>query len=437
MSTAFEMKLQASTLRKQNKFQEALELYSVLWADNREICDEWDGWGYAQSLRKVGRSQEALMVCREVHASKPDFEYNNNLYAWCIYDQAIAKVTDEQIEPNEPAFFEAANTIMALVMPGTYSPFARTLLRVVDYLKSRASYPANQILEWTGKITPDQLSTEVGRGGKDDHGKQREFASDREKWYAERCKALLEANEFQACIALADEALVSFSTFHYDNDVWFRWRRALAEAGLGDKETAVKEIQSLLSRKQDWFIYHRMAQFQYDMGQFDDAWSNAVDAALGPGDLEFKWELFLLMGLILRNQDHMDEARRHVLLAARIRQERDWKMPQELVQAIADLDVDMTSDTAAFDLQKDLRNQWRTAKLANLPRCSGKIVNILPNGRAGFITGDDGHDYYFKLSSFQGSRHGLTEGLMVEYRIEKNPNPDRRDNAIFVKTQQS
>lgn len=427
----FQMKQEASALRKQKRYQEALDLYKVLWTDHRAICDHWDGWGYAQSLRKAGRSEEALVVCEEVHTLKPDFDYNNNLYAWCLYDQAIAGTTDEQIESDETAFFDAADRIMALVEPGKYSPYGRALFRVIDYLKSRASYPTERVLEWTGKVTPDQLSTEVGHGT-GDHGKPMEYASEREKWYAERCRALFEAGDFQACITLADEALGAFTQFHYDNDVWFRWRRARAEAALGDTQTAIQDLQSLLTRKKDWFVYHRIAQYQYEQGQLKDAWGNAINAALGPGDLEYKWELFLLMGMILRDQGELGEARRHILLAARIRQEHDWKIPQELASAIGELDVDMAATVTAVDLQRALKKMWLAAKQADLPRGTGEVIKFVSDGRAGFIAGDDGKHYYFKVAWYIGPREWLSEGLLVEFLIEKNQNPDQRDNAIFV-----
>ena len=36
------IKQQASALRKQQKFEEAVALYRVLWQEHREECDEWD-----------------------------------------------------------------------------------------------------------------------------------------------------------------------------------------------------------------------------------------------------------------------------------------------------------------------------------------------------------------------------------------------------------
>jgi len=111
MNGIAEMKQQASMLRKQGKYQEAIPLYRELWDGNRDQCDEWDGWGYAHSLRKEGRSQDALDICRQVYQMKPDFDYNKSLYGWCIYDLEI-KRDDAQIEQNEGRFLKAANAIL-------------------------------------------------------------------------------------------------------------------------------------------------------------------------------------------------------------------------------------------------------------------------------------------------------------------------------------
>ena len=48
----------------------------------------------------------------------------------------------------------------------------------------------------------------------------------------------------------------------------------------------------------------------------------------------------------------------------------------------------------------------------------GTLKTILKNGKAGFISGSDRKDYYFKLSSFKGPKNRLTEGLKVSFIIE-------------------
>lgn len=435
MNDLTQMKQQARALREQEKYSEAVQIYQVLWSEQRASCNEWDGWGYAQSLRKLNRSAEALDVCREVHRLKPDFVLNRNLYAWCIWDLYIARVDDEQIAANSSEFFRAASAILDLGEPGDYSPFARTLLRVVKYLKERPGYPAQQILEWTGKVSPDQLSPKVGIGS-DGKGGQMEYASEREQWYSARCKALREAERYQECIDLATEALEAVQRFHHDDDVWLKYHRARAMSGLGDNAAAVDELRALLPRKKDWFVYRDIAQCLYNLGQFDEALASSLDAALAPlPEIENKWRLFLLMGWIIRDQGKLEDAKRHVLLAARVRQKRsDWTgTPKELAQTIAELGVDLNSGISTDDLQQELQRIWRSAKFAGRPRVQGMIKNLLQDRDAGFIQGQGGEDYYFKFKSFKGPHHMLQPGLAVVFYVEKNPDPSKRDIAVEIR----
>jgi len=431
MSDIADMKQQASALRKQGRYQEAIPLYQELWEEHQDQCNEWDGWGYAHSLRKVGRSQDALDICRQVYQMRPDFDHNRSLYGWCVYDLEL-KRDDEQIAQNEGTFLKAANAILELVEPGQYSPYARTVFRVVDYYRKRPSYPAAQILEWCDRLQAEELSSTPGRGP-DGKGKMVEYASDKEKWYACRCKALLELGRFEECIQVAERALTEFPRLHHDNDVWFKWRIALSKAELGDKGVAIAELQSLLSRKKDWFIYHRIAQYLFDLERVDEALDHTLDAALAPGDLEYKWELFLLMGNILKEKADLEVAQNHVLLAAKVRQGEDWKMPAELSQAVQEMDVDMSTDISVKDIHRELRSYWQSLKVADMPQGQGEIKNMLSHGKAGFIRGDDGEDYYFKISSFRGPPHLLEEGQQVSFYIEKNPDPSKRDMAKYVK----
>src|SRR5207244_5406340 len=59
----------ADELRKGGLFDEAAPEYAAIWPDG----DKWTGWGYAFCLRKLGRSQDALRVAREVHMLDPAF----------------------------------------------------------------------------------------------------------------------------------------------------------------------------------------------------------------------------------------------------------------------------------------------------------------------------------------------------------------------------
>jgi len=424
------LKAQASSLLKENRFEEALPIYEALWTQHRDECNEWDARGYAQCLRKTGRSAAALEVCREVYRQYPDFQPIRDLYGWCIYDLHI-KRDGEQIQQDEATFFKAANAITRLTTHRQYSPYARTVFKVLAYLKSRPSYPAAKILEWTNKLQPDQLSKKP-QPFEDSEGNSKEYASDRERWYADRCKALLELQRYEECITLGQQALADIPRFHQDRDIWVKRAIALSKGQLGDKESAISELQALLTRKPDWFIQKEVAQFQYELGKVDDALRSAAAAALAPGELHYKWGLFLLMAQMLQTQGKKEEAAQHVLLAAKVRQEKEWPMTAPLQTAINDFGVDVTASVSVPGLVKELKPMWRSLRFAAMPQAEGVIQTLLGVGKSGFIHGDNGQDYYFKAQSFQGPKERIQPGLRVRFYVEKSSDPTKRDNAVYI-----
>lgn len=432
MSETENMRQQASYLRKERRYAEALPHYEELWTNRRTACDKWDGWGYAFSLRKLVRPQEALAVSSDVRITDPDFEYNNGLYTWCVYDTEIGRKTDDQIKADEARFFRAAEDILRVPASGPTSARARTVFRVVDYLdNTHATYPAQDILDWLDRLAPDELSDSVGTG-KDERGKDIAYASDREKWYAARSKALLILRRYEECLSVCEEALGHFITLHFGNDVWFRWRAACAKGELGDKEIAVNELKALLARKSDWFIQDKIAEYLYDLGRNDDSLRYAVDAALGPGDLEKKWKVMFHLGRVFEALGKHDEAQKHTLLAAKTYEEQGWKMPAELRAAVEAMSLDVAAAPPSGLQQKQLTSLWQTLKFGSLPKAQGVIAKLLPSGKDGIIQGKDGKSYYFRLGSFQGPRGRLAEGLAVSFAVEKNPDPTKRDIAVNI-----
>lgn len=425
----------AEDLRKQQKYTEATQQYEILWNQNRLECSEWDGWGYAFCLRKIGQTTKALEICREVYKLKPDFEYIRSLYGWCVYDLEIKK-SDEEIKNNENNFFKAAKAVIDLTSPGQFSPYIRTIFKVVDYLKNnRQNYPARAILDWLEKLSPEMLSTECGTG-KDKEGKSIEYASDFEKWYSEKCKALFEANQYEECLRIGQEALSKIKKFHTDNDVWFRYRIALVKGNLGDKEEAIQSLKNLLLRKRDWFLLMEISKMYFDLSELDSALKFASEAALAPGpkELNFRWELYMLLGEILQAQNNLDQAKEHILLALKLRQEKGWKEITALSSLIVELQVDANDGRSTAQIQKNLMGFWKGIVHVDKKQISGKIKNLVGEGRSGFIIGDDGKDYYFKVKSFQHRQSEVKPGMRVRFFIQPS-NDQRCDSAVDIELQ--
>lgn len=400
----------AGNFRKQGNYSEALQLYETLWTQHKEQCGEWEGWGYAYCLRKVGRSQEALDVCRWVYQMKPEFEHNTSLYGWCIYDLEFKGKSDEDLHHDEARFFKAANAVVQLTKPGAYSPYERVVFRVLDYLKSKNLYPTQQILDWTEKLDPSQLSDQSEVITVKDQ--QRELASPKENWYSLRTKALFEAARFEECIAVSQEALGTILTFHYNNDVWFKRRIALGKAELGQLDQAIVDLKEILRHKKEWFVQHELATLLLKADKIDDAFPYAIDAALNAGDVEYKAKLYILLGEIFEARGEDEIACQHMILAAKAYAEHDWRIPSELLQHISRFQINLEEEPrSSQDILHALRHHWESFK----PRMKGSIKKLLPNGRSGFISGEDGRDYYFRDRDFMRRPEQLNLSTRVSF----------------------
>lgn len=378
-----QLKQKATESYKAKDYTGALSLYRELFSKHRNECNEWD----------------------------------KRCYAWCIYRLEMKKRNDK-ISSNEESFLKAANAILNLA-PQSDLVHTITALRVLDYLKSKKPFPAKEILTWTDKLDPFCLSIDCF-SYRDEEGKMREVSSHKEKYYALRTKALEETKQYEECLKLSNEALSCLNKFHFDNDVWFKRRVALCKGYLGQKDQAIEELKQILFRKKDWFIQHEIATFYLDLKRLDDALKYAVDAALGYGRLEYKCELFFLLGKILQAQAKLEEAKKHILLSYQLRRENNWKIPQELQLKIGELQVDANNALASKQAYQELKEYWQFIKRSNSPKLRGKIKNILQNNVAGFICGENNKDYYFNIKDFNGKEGEIKRGLLVEFLVEKS-----------------
>jgi len=412
-----EIRQNAQAFRKQKRYSEAVGLYQALWTENRDKCNEWEGWGYAHCLRKLGKSYDALDVCRNVYQMCPDFQAGKNLYAWCIYDTEIRK-DNETINKDEKNFFKAVNAILNLTVQDEYSPYSKTILRVVDYLsKAKISFPADDIISWLEKLDENGLSKEPFII-EDVDGKQKEIPSEKEKCYSINAKALEKLGRYKDCMDLCENALADIDGFHYSGDIWLKRRIALCKDKLGRKDEAAEGLELILQQRKEWFMQHELARIYYELGKNEKALTVAIDSALNFGKDENKWELFLLLARILIVDNMLDVARMHLLFAAKLRKKKEWSIPENLAGEINKLDLDINDPIDIRELRSKLKGFWENEKYSALPKMDGTVKTILKNGKAGFISGSDGKDYYFNISSFKGAINRLARGLKVSFVIE-------------------
>lgn len=406
---------QADAHRKAGRFAEAIPLYQAIWQATQDEPDKWDGWGYAQCLRKTGQSAEALEICRVVYNLDTNFDHNNSLYGWCIYDIGIRQ---PEATFDEARFLKAAEAIMQVTAQGEYSPYERAVFAVVKYFEKQSEtqkpVPHGKILEWLDRLDVSQLSTQLDKGT---DGKT--YPSARERWYTSRAKALLELERHEECVDICSQALEVFRKPHFDFDIWFRIYRAQSNAVLRQFEAAARDLEYAMARKPDLWMRQRYAAAMRELGDIDMAVGYASEAALSPHGLGFRWEVFLDLGLMLADKGEDELATRHILLAAAIRNEEGWpKVPQRLQDALNHYHLSAEETPSAKALHKELQPFWKSMKPRPQTSHSGIILTIHTNGKSGHIKGDNGGKYFFAMSNYKGESAAIRD-LRVRFNLRE------------------
>lgn len=410
------LKERAETLRRDKQYEQALTAFDEVLNLYPDQASERERWGKAYCLRQLDRQREALDLCREIYRTHPEFGPNRNLYGWCVYDLEIKPLREG--EPDDvKTFFRAAEAITQLTLQEPYSPYERTVFEVLRYLKERQTYPADEVLAWCDRLDPAKLSTEARRySGRD--GKERIEASALEQWYGHRTKALEHLRRWEELIVVCNEALDRLTEFHYSDEIWFRRRIATAKAELGDLSAAIGDLKALVRLKPEWFIQADLARLLHETGDDEAALEYAVDAALSPGELAFKWDLFALMGDLFAAQGKPEVAGQHYRLASALRAEQGWREDIELAQQVRDLPP--VPEQPASSLARELEGVWRALKFSDQERGTGEIERIDAGKRNGFIRSDDGRRIFFRYRSFVSPRNRLMIGTKVSFFLQSS-----------------
>lgn len=414
MTNTIELRDKASALRKSKDFNLALPLYEELWKNRPNERNEWDGWGYASCLRKVRRAQEAEQVCRDTLKIKSDFAYARNELAWCLYDLYIKK-SDEEIARDEQPYLRAAKEVTSLVRQDQFSAFAKTILHVSDYLKSKPNPRAQDRYAWLSQLDPAQLSTDTFQFT-DATGAQRTLASDKERCFASLTDVLVGLTQWEKCISIGEQALKQIQQFHYDNDIWIRRRIAIAKGKLGRRTEAIADLRDLLVRKKEFFIQHDLAELLAQEGLTDEAFSFAAQAALGHGEPQMKLGVFELLGQLLRAADRPKEAAEHYALMAAVRLEHNWPISSDLANVLSEAGVQIDKLESSHVIIKRLTPVWAAVAAERQERFTGRITEI--REKFGFVSTQDRRSYFFRLSEFKGPRRLLVAGQEVTFALE-------------------
>jgi len=404
MESFDEIRKKASELRQKQKYAEALPLFKKLWEKEN---NKWDGWGYALCLRKLKKFEQSIEISEAILKKYNNFDYIRNIYSWSLFDYISEKhkslKTEQLINIVEKILKHCSSEDLI---------YTKSIFKLFGKLKENNNYPAEIILKFTEKLNVNALSHDPYSFEKD--GKKVEIASEYEQYFMHKTKALYELKQFEKCIESCNLALKSITNFHYDNDIWFKWRISMSYKHLKKYDTALNILQHIVNLKNDWFIYKEISEIYFIINDYEKALSFALQGALKHGKIDKKIHLIILLTELFETKQMEYEAKMHFILAKTIIEENKWniKLPKTLLEKYGNL------RSNKLDMLNELKNIWENTYFNNKQQYTGIISSYLPNKKAGFIKSENNKSYYFKISELTDKKEKFSEGAKVIFYLE-------------------
>lgn len=456
MLTLFDFSRQIATLRKEKKYLEILTYFKENKVDfsKEQIANhEYIVSDIMSALRYTNQFDAGFQFLRiyNICIVAEQKERVLSAYGWLLWakykfenqsesdieDESIffeedeAEIQTENFSYNKTELIERIENLISILFQFD-SEFTKTLnsnlfLIVLKSEKRKTAPNWKLINDFCSQIDRESLSQEcsiiqVERKGQT---KEMELASDFENWYAYKTKALMKLGEWQECFDTSKEALEKIKSFHYSNDVWFSRRIALSKKNLGNTEDTIKELETILKKKREWFIQKELAELYFEKNDLESAFKMAISAINNFGLLEFKVDLLFLLGKILKEQGILDLAFKHFSLSKLIRQEQEWKISQKIFEELTQFsDVEIPLSKIA-ELKNELKKYWNgfnsnqvvksKSPKSNERNSVGEVVRILHDnerGKVGFIKSNENEHYFAVSSNFH-----LTPKIIVGSKI--------------------
>ena len=462
MASLFDFNRQIADLKKAKKYSEALSYFKknkIRFSKAQLSSNEYIVSNIIYCLRGTNQFDAGFKFLKiyDIKTDESQKEIILIAYGWLLWSKYKAdndntnNFKDEQqnfhYEKNE--LIERIETLIYILLKMD-SDFSKTLVSklfsaVYKPEKKHAHY-SKLVNDFCNKIDPNLLSTDCSTIKIERKGRtqDKELASDFENWYANKTKALKELGEWQECFDTSKEALEKIDNFHHLNDVWFSRRVALSMKNLGNVEDAIKELEIILKKKQEWYIQKELAELYFEKDDLDAAFKIAIDAINNFGPLKFKVKLLYLIGKILNKQGESDLAFKHFSLSKLVRQEEEWKVPQKVFDEMNQFEQIEIPINELKNLKSELKNYWngfnnndsrhnRPKHRSNSENIQGEIIKLLHDnerGKAGFIkTGDN--EFYFSATQNWYLTSELTVGSKVIFNVIPAKNGKKEQTKIL------
>lgn len=385
-----ELRNQAKILYKAKNYNDAIPLYAQIYCST---CDRWIAWEYAQCFKGLGKLDEALEISKKLYQREANFEYNNNLLSWILYEKYFKVERDacDYIELNK--LYEIANFVINSTTQNSNSSYEKTITMMLKLFKKFGSNVHAKVITLLDKLDVSKLSGESGTYIRND--RDQEFQSPKEMYYAYKTRALLYSERFKECAECCDEAIKEIGNFHHDNYVWIMSRKAKCLAHFGKNAEAIIILKNLITRKEHFSLFEDLGEIYLTCEDKANALICFCRAACVKGVSDMKVSLFFKIAKLLHAEKASESAWAHILYTKQIRDKKDWKIPRDMQVMYEELSK-IYEERIVED--SELKSFWVSIIHKALGSRKGVVNRINNGGKTGFIkSGND--SFFFKISS--------------------------------------
>lgn len=418
--------------------EEAVELYRKLFDEFNDECNSWDAFFTIKASRSIKKPD--LKFCTNIAKKFNEDEKVAGIYGWLIFDHCVKGLPPNQIIKNEIWLKNLHEiTTQKNLRENTDYPCPITIstFQMVDAFADK-QFNAGKVNSWLNRLNPDFLSLAPDTISTKDRGNI-EIASDFEKYYALKTKALIKLNEFQECKELCEVALSEIINFHYNNDTWFKMRIAICNEKLGNFEESEKLFKNLLSTRvgsDKWFLYRDIAELYFEQENFEKAWQFAVDASFYGNEPHYMIGLFLLQARILFKLGRHDEGKILAQLIGAILKEQDWSSKKGYKRLLQFYEINVESLESSKNYLQLSRNFWISERYKDQFPLQGKIIDTHRNGKIGRIKSNSGEILNFHKKDFTEKQRNIAtlKGATVEFfEMESFDGKPTAENITILK----
>ena len=434
-----ELEQKARSLKDENP-DEAIQLYREIWDYFNDEFNSWDAFFSIQTLKKS--TSDDLDWAFELVEKFPE-ERLINIFSWLCFDKLVKNKNKQELQANESKLLKMAQIVpQKNLLEDDSFPCALSIsIFKLCELYSINIFNAKKINETLSFLDYNFLSKKTRSIETEQRG-DLELASDYEKYFALKTKALFKLGEFSDCIELCNTALNTIKEFHYNNDTWFKMRIALSQDRLGNHQKGEELLEEILKSNagsDKWFIYRDISEIYFEQKDFPKAWKFAVEATYYGNEPHFLIGLFLLQAKILYKLNRSEDGKLLAELIAAIIKEQEWNERQEYKKLFDFYKINIQGVDSSTNLYSKAQNFWNNERYGNIPISNGMIISVHKNGKIGRIKDELGIVIDFHKKDLKKKLRSIEnlKGSQVKFYCIKSVSGVIRAESIEVLSQVS